>query len=55
VRRMCLYGLDKNIKIEVESKKKNHWFLCNEGGRVEHGRIHILTKKIVKDKGVGAS
>jgi hypothetical protein len=29
--------------------------LCSEGGREEHGRIHILTKKIVKDKGVGAS
>jgi hypothetical protein len=55
VRIMCLCSPDKKIKTEADSKKKNCWFLCNEGGRVEHGRIHILTKKIVKDKGVGAS
>ena len=55
VRRKCLCSPDKNIKIESNSKKKNYWFLCSEGGREEHGSIHILTKQIVKDKGVEAS
>jgi hypothetical protein len=52
VRRMCLCSPDKKIKTEAKSKKKNCWFLCSEGGRVEHGRILILTKQIVKYKGV---
>jgi hypothetical protein len=51
----CLCSPDKKIKTKEESKKKNCWFVCSEGGREEHGRIYILTKQIVKDKGVSAS
>ena len=55
VRVKCLCSPDKKVKIEVDSKKKKFLFLSSEGGKEEHGRIHILTKQIVKDKGVGSS
>jgi hypothetical protein len=43
VRRRCLWNPNQNIKIEVESNKKNQLYLCSEGGREEHERIHVLS------------
>jgi hypothetical protein len=44
----------RRSKTELDSRKENGRYLWSEGGREEHERIHILTKKIV-NKGVGAS
>ena len=55
VNNKCLWSSDQKVKVEAESKKRNWCYLCSEGGRVELRRILILTKQIVKYKGVGAS
>ena len=50
-----LQSRSKDKKTKADSMKESGRYLCSEGGREEHGRIHIPTKKIVKYKGVGAS